>query len=610
MGGNKNGIGDYMRKLNNAGIPFLMKGTDDAGLCFEGQELGKAKGVDNHLIYRVSKAGQGNVVEYDVPDYAKSPKEAAEEHFEKTAAKWPRELDKSIVWMEPINEPRAKASPEDVQYKNMHPTDWLGEFMVEYAKIANDNEFKVCGPSFNSGEPEVFTSNDYEQPGMLAYLRYCSDHPTQAALSLHEYTWNREEKGEKWADWYPHLWGRVEAAIAAADTNGIPRNFDIFVTEWGFAATFAPRWPECEPHLTAYNTWAAQWPQIKGVAAWSLQGNWGSIDNDLQSWFGPLAEYTVSREFDPGPQPARTHASLGSTVPGQPKPKAVPGTNGYHGPKVEFVAGIHGPGDDFTWGRADFQGMMSNLGMPVKFMSNGVRADFFGQFRKPELELVRVLWVPDPSRKKTAQEAWDEDIRDGVLRFYERGARDFEIHNEPRLDKEGMGHQWQNGDEFGRFLRELMLIVRENCPEARLWYPGESPGLPWTNQFAFSRPAYKHVADLCHGICQHAYSGNTADVNEAVSDIVDQVKLFREGFLDFGKPVIVSECSVNRAATAEFRANVYTEVARKLRQIPGVKGVFWYISHWNAPSDELANAESWFGSDLPEKYKALNSLVA
>jgi hypothetical protein len=168
VGGNKNGIGDFMKKLNEAGIPFLMKGADDAGLCFEGQELGKRTGVNNWLIYRVSTAGQPNGVAYDVPDYAKSPRDAAEEHWNKTVAKWPRELDKAIVWMEPINEPRAKLSPGDIQWQNMHPTDWLGAFMVEYAKIANGNGYKVCGPSFNSGEPEVCTSNDYELPGMWA----------------------------------------------------------------------------------------------------------------------------------------------------------------------------------------------------------------------------------------------------------------------------------------------------------------------------------------------------------------------------------------------------------------------------------------------------------
>lgn len=311
LGGNKSGIGLFMDKLSQASIPFLFKGVDDAGLCFIGQTKG-----NNHLIYRVSTAGQNNGVSYDVPDYTKSPKAAAQEHFNKTAPKWPPELNRSVVWMEPINEPRAKLNPGDVQYQNMHPVNWLGYFMTEYAILANAQGFKVCGPSFNSGEPEVFTVNDYEQPGMLDYLNYCAIYPDEAALSVHEYTWNGWQYGQSWADWYPFLWGRVEAAIAAADRHNIPRLFQIFMTEWGFDPYEAPRWPECEPHLTAYNKWAARWPQVKGVAAWTLQAGWGDVDDDLQSWFVPLGEYTVNQNFAPGQQPAPTHVLFGSTLPG------------------------------------------------------------------------------------------------------------------------------------------------------------------------------------------------------------------------------------------------------------------------------------------------------
>ncbi len=314
-GGDKQGIGDFMRKLNDHGIPFLVKGADDAGICFEGQEVGKEKGVENWLIYRLSTAGQGRSYEYDVPDYLKSPLEAAQEHWEETVAKWPPELDKSIVWMEPINEPRAKASFEDVQWNNLHPTDWLGKFMLEYAKIANAAGYKVCGPSFNSGEPEVFSTNDYELPGMLAYMKYCAEHPDQAALSIHEYVWDSYKHGEDWQTWYPVLFGRVEAAFAAADKHQISRDFKVFVTEWGFAYRGSPRWPECEPYLTAYNEWAARWPQVKGVAAWTLQSGWGNVDKDVVSWIKPLINYTINRTFDSGQQPQATHELFSSSLP-------------------------------------------------------------------------------------------------------------------------------------------------------------------------------------------------------------------------------------------------------------------------------------------------------
>lgn len=319
LGGNKTGITQFMERLNAAGIPFLMKGVDDAGVCFEAQQIGARFGVANHLIYRVSTNGQKNGIEYDVPDYTKPPKAAAQEHWVKTVAKWPPELDKTAVWMEPINEPRAKLSPDDVQYDDMPPVAWLGWFMLEYAKIANSYGYKVCGPSFNAGEPEVFSVNDYAWPGMIAYMRYCAENPDKAGLSVHEYIWDMWQTHE-WNDFYPSHWGRVEAAIAAADNDGIPRTFPIFMTEWGFALDNAPRWEQAEPFITAYNQWAARWPQVKGVASWTLQMGWGNVSDDVQTWFAPLADYAVSRDFPAGAQPARTQGAFGGTLPGSSPP--------------------------------------------------------------------------------------------------------------------------------------------------------------------------------------------------------------------------------------------------------------------------------------------------
>lgn len=363
VGGNKNGIGEMMRSLNREGIPFLLKGVDDAGLCDEGSRIGQEFGVENWLIYRVSKSGQRGDVEYDVPDYAKSPPAAAREHWEKTVAKWPKNLNKEMVWMEPINEPRAKRDLErnDVQWNDLHPTDWLGRFMLEYAKIANRAGFKVCGPSFNSGEPEVFKANDYELPGMLNYLRYCANNPTKAALAVHEYVWDRWEKRQAWSDWYPALWGRVEGAMVAAEKHGIPLDFPIFVTEWGFAHTKAPHWGEARRFLDMYNQWAAKWPQIKGVAAWTLQSGWGDVDDHVASWIRPLAGYATHTTFPAGqqgkPHPAIFRGSAVPTPTPNPKPTPPPVT-----PTPPPVTGTYG---------ARVRGFSSNLDLEKVDFSPG-----------------------------------------------------------------------------------------------------------------------------------------------------------------------------------------------------------------------------------------------
>ena len=327
-----------------------------------------------------------------------------------------------------------------------------------------------------------------------------------------------------------------------------------------------------------------------------------------QGNFDLAGEFTVRDKLIRG-HTARRHKPE-PTVQTQTKPKSdaapvKPIVDQYNGPSVKFFAGIHGPGDAHTWHDAGFRNMIAKLDIPVKFMSDADRSNWFKQFHKPHLNLVRVFWKPDFSKIKTAQQAWDEDIRDGVMNFYKSGARDFEVLNEPRLHHEGMGHQWHNGSQFGDFLRDLMLIIKQKCPDARLWYPGESPGVPWTDQLAFTQPAYKKVSDLCYGLCQHAYAGSTTDMNSAVNEIVGQVKEFHKVMGVWNKPIIVSECSVNRAAASDFRAQVYAKVAKELSQVPGVQGVFWYISHWNPPEGEKANKEGWYGTDLPDRYKRL-----
>ena len=133
-----------------------------------------------------------------------------------------------------------------------------------------------------------------------------------------------------------------------------------------------------------------------------------------------------------------------------------------------------------------------------------------------------------------------------------------------------------------------------------------------------SRPAFNKVADMLSGICMHAYTGITDNADAAASDIARQVRAYREALYNQGQnpaawqlPIIVSECSVNRApanagdAFAEYRADVYRRTASKLSKIDGVKGVFWYTSHWNPPPNEVANQESWFGTSLPDRYKRL-----
>lgn len=320
-GGNKNGSGDFITRLNAAGIPVCMKGTDDAGLCYEAQNNGHP---DSTLIYRVSTKGQNDGNDYDVPFYHLPPDEAEELHFNMTVAKWPPELLPSRVWMEPINEPRAKPDPDKPNYNNMHPCDWLGEFMTGYAIRANAAGFKVCGPGFNAGEPGddgggmIDAVNQYSHPGMLRWLAYCAENPTKAALSIHEYT----QDLLSYANSFPHKLGRFQAAIAAADNAGIARTFPIFITEWGWTLNTVPTWENAVATIQAYSQLSAQFPQLRAAAIWSLRDGFKNISNLLSAYISdngnPFANWVIDNQYPDETQPQATAAEFGATLPGTP----------------------------------------------------------------------------------------------------------------------------------------------------------------------------------------------------------------------------------------------------------------------------------------------------
>ena len=283
----------------------------------------------------------------------------------------------------------------------------------------------------------------------------------------------------------------------------------------------------------------------------------------------------------------------GEEVPGPP--------TGYHGPAVSFTPAMHAPGSDWMWQLGEVQAFMRSVDLPVKFLSIGFSADYWAAFHKPAFHLVRIYWQPD--RRLPASEVWDY-VSDGVMRFYNQGARKFELFNEPNLRHEGLGVVWQDGAGFAAWLLAFIALMKAHCPEAQLYYPGMSPGVPWTNQFVFTDAAWPLLAGYCDGICMHAYTGTTNDVEKAAGEVIFQVREFQKR-MALDRPLVVSECSVNRAASSAYKAAVYRRIEAKLGQMPGVEALVYFISHWDAPPAQAGHGESWMGTDLLEHYRNL-----
>ncbi len=270
-GGNMNGIGVWMQRLDEAGVPFFLKSADNAGPLLEAQNLMRASGVPHTLVFRRS----GNA--YDTPDYALSPQVAAAQHWALHKAAWPPELDPSLVWIETINEVDKTRSV------------WLAQFAQATAELALADGYKWAAFGWSSGEPEL---TDWQSPAMLGFLRFAAAHPDRIAIALHEYSYITSDIGHE----YPYKVGRFQFLFQVCDQNSIPRP-TVLITEWGWEYENVPGVDEALTDIAWAARMYAAYPQIKGAAIWYLGGNFNNIHDQTQQLIGPVTEYSLGNYF-------------------------------------------------------------------------------------------------------------------------------------------------------------------------------------------------------------------------------------------------------------------------------------------------------------------------
>lgn len=270
-GGNMNGVGVWMERLDEAGVPFFLKSADNSGPLVEAQNLMRASGVPHVLVYR--RSGDA----YDTPDYALAPQDAAARHWALHRAAWPPELDPSLVWIETINEVDKNRSV------------WLAEFAQATAELALADGFKWAAFGWSSGEPEIV---DWQSPAMLAFLRFAAANPDRIAIALHEYSYITSDIAHE----YPYKVGRFQFLFQVCDQNNIPRP-TVLITEWGWEYENVPTVDKAMADIAWVARMYATYPQIKGAAIWYLGGNFSTIHDQAQQLIGPVTEYSLGNYF-------------------------------------------------------------------------------------------------------------------------------------------------------------------------------------------------------------------------------------------------------------------------------------------------------------------------
>jgi hypothetical protein len=281
MGGNIDGLEEWMRRLDAAGIPFFLKTADNAEPLYIAQELRKESGVPHTLVFRRSVGREGTHL-YDVPRYDLSPEEAARLHWDLHLAEWPPELDPDIVWLETINE------------VDRHLSDWLAQFALATAELALADGYKWAAFGWASGEPEPA---HWQTPAMLQFLRLAGENPDRLAIALHEYSYVTDNIQRQ----TPHLIGRFQQLFQICDQHGIPRP-TVLISEWGWTYQEVPEPEQAISDIAWASALYAPYPEIKGAAIWYLGPGFGGIADLTQQLIEPLTVYTL-RNYHARPIP-------------------------------------------------------------------------------------------------------------------------------------------------------------------------------------------------------------------------------------------------------------------------------------------------------------------
>jgi len=271
VGGNRVGLGDWMRRLDAANVPFFIKSVDDSGPLVEAQEIVRTSGLAHTLVFRRSGT------DFDTPDYTLPPEEAAQRHWQLHIEAFPQELDPNLVWLETINEVDKERS------------DWLGRFAVETAQLALAGGYRWAAFGWSSGEPEL---TDWQASSMLAFLRLAGQRPDQLAIALHEYSFIATDISHQ----YPFKIGRFQQLFQLVDQQGIPRP-TILITEWGWEYETIPSIDQALEDIGWAAMMYAPYPEIKGAAIWYLGNGFGGIADIVQPLIRPLTEFSLGHYY-------------------------------------------------------------------------------------------------------------------------------------------------------------------------------------------------------------------------------------------------------------------------------------------------------------------------
>lgn len=282
IGGNAAGLKtDYAQLLSTNGIPFTVMSAD--AMPFDFQEIAKTSNVKHFVGFRRSVPHNGQVPpsgDVNVPNYSKTPVQAAQEHTNWMLDHLPSELNSAITWVTDINEPRHS----EVDHPGI--TEWLAQYSIEAAKICWANGYKYIALNFAGGNHPLWKdAGTY----MKQLYQLAADNPDKLIIGTHEYSFTADNILE--GDGY--LIGRIVLQLV----DYMP-NVPVVVTEFGWGETTVPTVEKAmEDYLLVANTYYNR-PSVKYVATWYLGNGFGGIAQKVQPFIHPIGQKTLTTEIE------------------------------------------------------------------------------------------------------------------------------------------------------------------------------------------------------------------------------------------------------------------------------------------------------------------------
>lgn len=147
----------------------------------------------------------------------------------------------------------------------------------------------------------------------------------------------------------------------------------------------------------------------------------------------------------------------------------------YPWPLARCLAGLNAHPDGL-FSEADFE-IIQGTNMEALKLSPKTSLAHIGRLKQlnPTLFLMTGLHLPLSGETVSAPE-WVARLRALVQRHYSAGVRYFELHRAPNLQREGFFSAWASAADFARWWLDAADLLKAEFPEAKLGFPGLSPG--------------------------------------------------------------------------------------------------------------------------------------